>query len=342
MKRTFLMMLLWCVLALPAAAQTATPTPTLTAAPLTAPRVSVVATSAFLRAAPSDDAEAVTSVFEGEALEVAGRSADGFWLWVNRPFQPDGQAWIRRELLSAGVDLTLVPLGDNAVVTLLGDIPPTDTGYAANFIAEANLHRDPSRNAPNVALVPITSVLPIVARTPDGFWLKVNYLGIEGWVSEFLMLSGKDLSGVPLDPAYENDPRFAVTMPLIPREVQLAQVDRLLAWLNTQVVVAADVAFYWSEMFNGKTMECLPAAPVPPLYPITAQDIVELPELNQEIGNINSAVEDINESIAAMSKCGIYTADQLRPPLRAAINARFVFRSVIQRMENLREVLAES
>lgn len=343
--RKLVLMVCFLVALWPTHAQTVTPTSplssvaTATPEPYQAPRASVVATSAFLRAAPSDEAEAITSVFQGESLEVAGRSADGFWVWANRPYQPDGQAWIRRDLLTTGYDLTLVPLGENAFTTLLGEIPPVDTGFGANFIAEANLHREPSRNSPAVATVPILSVLPVVSRTPDGFWLKVNYLGIEGWVSEFLTQSGKNLKDVPLDPTYETDPRFAVTMPLIPREAQIAQVDRLLAWLRVQVVVAEDVAFYWSEMFNGKTMECLPPAPVPALYALTPQDIIELPELNQEILNITDAVEDINLSIAAMAKCGIYTADQLRPPLRASINARFIFNSVIQRMENLREIL---
>jgi hypothetical protein len=280
-------------------------------------------------------------VFEGESLIVAGRNADGFWLWVNRPYQPNGQAWIRRDLLTAGYDLTLIPLGKGASVNLLGDILPIETGFAATFIAEANLRAEPSTNAPAVALVPITAVLPIVSRTPDGFWIKVNYRGIEGWVSEFLTQTGRNLTDVPLDPEYETDPRYAVTMPIIPREIQIAQVDRLLAWLNEQIVVAENVAFYWSEMFNGKTMECAPPAPIPDLYAITTQDLIELPELNQEIRLIAQAVTGLNASITAMGKCGIYTADQLRPPLRASINARFIFRSVIQRMENLREMLAE-
>lgn len=341
MKRYLLLLLLCCLGIIPATAQTAaqTATPTPPTPPSVTARASVIALSAFLRAAPSESAEPVTSVFEGETLMVAGRSADGFWVWVHRPYQPDARAWIRRNLLTAGYDVTLLPLGDGADFDLLGDVTPTETGFAATFIAEANLRSEPRRDAPVVGLVPITAVLPVVSRTPDGFWIKVNYRGIEGWVSEFLTQSTRSLSDVPLDPVYESDPRYAVTMPIIPREVQIAQVDRLLAWLNEQVIVAENVAYYWNQMFNGHTMECAPPAPIPDLYPITAQDLIELPELNQETRLIADAVAALNSSIAAMGKCGIYTADQLRPPLRAAANARFIFRAVIQRMENLREVL---
>jgi hypothetical protein len=315
-----------------ALAQTPTPPP--------APQASVIAMSAFLRAAPAEDAPVVSSVFEGEILAVRGRSVDGFWLWVNRPYQPQGQAWIRADLLTGGFDLTLLPLGRGAEqVALLGAVIPVETGYAAVLDAEAQLRAAPARDAQSLGVVPRLAVIPVVARTPDGFWLKVNYLGIEGWVAEFLTRSGGRLTDVPIDPLYAADPRYAVTMPIIPREVQRAQADRLLGWLAEQLTVAENVAFYWSEMANGKTMECVPPAPIPALYPLTPQDYIELPELRQEVEPIARAVESLNSAIDAMRQCGIYTANQLNPAMRAAFNARFIFCSVIDRMTRLRKTL---
>lgn len=48
-------------------------------------RVSVTAESAYARAAPAADAEVLESMFQGQALLVHARSADGLWLQVCRP-----------------------------------------------------------------------------------------------------------------------------------------------------------------------------------------------------------------------------------------------------------------
>lgn len=328
-------LLLIGVAALTASAQTAAPSPTPTPNPQPPQRASVVAGSAFLRASPSEDAEAVTSVFEGEILLLVGRDPDGTWLWVARPSQPDAPAWILRNLLGGSFDLTRVPLGEGPF-DLPGPEQPTDTGFAVVFIAEAALRDAPRRDAPSSWVVPIGAVVPVIERTPDGFWLKVNHLGYVGWVAEFLTQNSFDRRAVPVSVEYETDPLYAA-LPLIPLEIQLAQLERFTTWLDDKTEVAEGLVYYWTQISDGYTMECLPIAPITDLFTVTAQDAVELPELRQERAPVQQAVDDLNRSIAAMPRCGIYTRTEIRSALGAASNGRFLLRVVRQRMDNLYE-----
>jgi hypothetical protein len=97
------------------------------------------------------------------------------------------------------------------------------------------------------------------------------------------------------------------------------------------------VVHYWKMLSLGETMECLPPAGGYTDYPATPQDIVELPELRRQRRILTQAIADINLSIQAMQRCGIYTESEISQAFADGLNALTILRLVIVRMENLRE-----
>lgn len=314
---------LLCALLFPAAAQSS-------------PSASVAVDSAFLRAAPDETAEPAGSAFSGERLTVVGRSADGQWLNVHRPPTPDRRAWIRRDMLTFSGDLTSLPLTD-FVTGVTGPEPVFDTGFAAMFTGEAQLRAQPDRFAVSAGVVPIGTVAPIVERAPNNFWLKVNYLGTVGWVAEFTTRTSADFADIPVAPELEADPDFA-PLAIVDPVRQVAQIDRLLAWLVPSFETADAVRFYWQQILEGETRECIIPADILP-YPVSPNDLLELPELRRQTRLLDQAIGDVNQSIAAMHRCGVYILSDVRRAYSKAVSARGTFDLLIRRMRVLREQL---
>jgi hypothetical protein len=144
-----------------------------------------------------------------------------------------------------------------------------------------------------------------------------------------------------VSPQYAGDQRFS-QLDEIPLETQLAQIERLLDYLYPLNSTAVDVADYWRQMSLGETLECLPLAGNYTYYAVTSQDLRELPELRRQERNLMTAIDDLNASIEAMKRCGVYTAAEIRSAYADVLNTRGIFRVVISQIENLRERLIEN
>lgn len=299
-------------------------------------RASVRVDSAFMRALPSDTSEPAGSAFNGEVLTVIGRSADGTWLNVHRPTSPEVTAWIRRDLVQFGGDVTALPLTD-AVTGVTGDVPIMDTGFAVLMTGEAQLRTAPDRDAASLGVVPIDAVLPVVSRTPNAFWIKVNYLGTEGWIAEFTTSRYARLYEIPEDGALAGDPTYAA-LEIVDPARQIAQIDRLLEYLVPNYTLTLNVAGYWRTMLAGETKECLPPANVPS-YPVSPSDLIELPELRRQTRLLSDAVASINGSLEIMRQCGVYLPTDARRGYQRAIAASATFNLLIRRMRVLRSQL---
>lgn len=319
--RALLLIALCCALMLPAAAQSA-------------PSASVAVESAFMRAAPEETAVLAGSVFDGERLTVVGRNADGRWLQVHRPTTPTRTAWIRRDMVTFGGDVTLLPLTE-FVTGVTGPEPLSDTGFAALFTGEAQLRAQPDRFAASAGVVPIGTIAPIIERSPNNFWLKVNYLGTTGWVAEFTTSVSADFADIPVAPELAEDPAYAPLVVVDP-VLQVAQIDRLLEYLYPNYTAASDVAYYWQQLMRSETRECLPPGDAV-AYGFTAADIAELPELRQQTRLLDQAVTDLNQSIEAMRRCGVYIDSEINAAYSNAVAARGSFNLLIRRMRVLRE-----
>lgn len=294
----------------------------------------VVVDSAFLRAAPAQDAPAVSSVFENDSLVAVGRNVDGEWLQVKRPGSRDAAGWIARKLVLFTFEVGRLPITD-LTTGVTGSTPVVDTGTAVLTAGEVIQHSAPERSAPQVGIIPMLRTVPVVERTPNNQWLKVNYRGTVGWVAVFLVVSSADLNAVPISPEYAADPQYAA-YEIIPPEVQLAQADRLLAYIQWVGETAAGVANYWRMLSRGETMPCNPPGDAA-YFVMTARDLVELPELRRQERNLQQAVDDLNAAIDAMRRCGVYRQFEIREAYSKALNAQALLRVVAQRMENVRK-----
>ncbi len=295
--------------------------------------IQIMANSAFIRAAPVIDAERIASVFENDSLIAIGRNIDGQWLEVRRPGRQDRVGWIHRDVAAIMFEVAKLPITD-LTTGLTGPEPVIDTGISVLMIGEANFRTAPDRNGEPLEVVPVNLTLPVLERTPDRLWLKINYRGTVGWISEFLTSTSASIEAVPISPEYALTNLGAFE--IIPPEVQLAQVDRLQAWIGEMNGIAAQVAPYWTLMSSGETMECLPPAGHYPYYAYTAEDIRELPELRRQVRLLEQAIDDLNASIEVMKRCGVYLQKDIRSAYAKVINAQTIFRVVDRQMSNLK------
>jgi len=299
----------------------------------------VVAESAFIRELPDEAAKPVGSVFANASLIAVGRNMDGEWLQVERTGFKKTGGWIARKLTVFTFSVAQLPITDSTT-GLLGTTPVVDSGYSVLIIIDATLHNTPSRFGAKLIEIPLNLTLPVLERTPDNQWLKINYRGYVGWVPEYTTRMTIDINTIPISPEYAGNPDYAAFEKIAP-EVQVAQIDRLVTYLTPINDVTTGVVDYWRLMSDGETMECRPPAGNFADYSVSARDLTELPELRRQSRLLKQAIADINTSISIMQKCGVYTYPEIQSAYAKAINAHNIFTLILKRMEILRKGLAQ-
>lgn len=317
--RLLLLLILLAVSLYPTAAQPA-PDPVLT----------VSVESAFIRATPIDDGELAGSVYENDTLYAIGRNVDGLWLQVRRPGRTISAGWINRNVVQVTFDVSRLPITD-LITGVTGPTPVSVSPLSVMILGETPLLSAPERFSSMIATIPGGLTLPVIERTPNNHWLRVNFRGTVGWVAEFLTSTTLALTLAPISPQYAGDPQFEAYT-TVPPEVQIAQVDRLLAWLYEMQISADQLVTYWNQMSKGETVECRPPSDYN-YYSYTQRDIEELPELRRQIRFINFAVDELNRSLVAMRRCGIYTSGDLSTARADATNAQVILRRITRTME---------
>lgn len=297
--------------------------------------VRVLFESAFARELPTEDSEAVGSVFENDILEAIGRNIDGTWIQVRRPGRDISLGWIARHLVVISFDIVALPLTDNET-GVTGESPIVDTGYAIFILTEAILYDDAINTANVILTIPALVTIPVLERSPDTRWVKVNYLGTIGWVSAFYFNSTVDLSGLPIAPETQQS---VANVEIIAPEVQLAQVTRLRAYVQPLYNTTLDVVNFWDYLLAGQVLRCEPLVGNYTMIEITPRDIVELPELRNASRLLPLAIDDLNASIATMQRCGVYTPLELSRSYAQGINARGIFTSTLNQLSNVEAIL---
>jgi len=298
--------------------------------------VRVLFESAFIRELPTEESEAVASVFENDILEAIGRNADGLWIQVRRPGREIRLGWIARRLVVVNFDMTSLPLTDNET-GVVGENPIIDTGYAIFILTEAVLRDGASSRANEILIIPVMVTIPALERTSDTLWIKVNYLGTIGWTSAFNFNSMVDLSVLPIAPETQ---RPLANIEIIPPEVQMAQVNRLRDYIRPIYDTSLEVVVFWSNLLEGEVYRCEPPEGNYTMIEIVPRDIVELPELRRASRLLPRALEDINASIATMQRCGIYTPAELSRAYAQGINARGILGSTLGQLRNVETLLS--
>jgi len=295
--------------------------------------LTVFVDSALIRELPTEESEFIGSTFENDVLIAVGRNADGTWFQVRRPFRDTPAGWISRELVAYGFAPGELPITD-FTTGVIGEAAVLDSGVAAFVLTEAALRDAPSLNGNRVGVVPIMVTIPIYERSPDNLWFFVNYLGDTGWVAEFLVRPVGDLTAVPISAQF---PGTVVDLPIIPPEVQLAQVNRLRGYIIPLRDLADTQANFWSLVISREVVPCAPPAGNFPFYAWTQADLFELPELRRYVTRLETATTDLNDAVAIMQGCGVFTDEQVSSAFANAVNASVIYNAVLNNLDFLEE-----
>lgn len=290
----------------------------------------VVVDSLVIRGLPTTDSDRVGSLVEGDIVYAIGRNIDGTWFEIQRPSRDTSAGWVSREFFSFMFDTTPLPITD-LTTGIIGEVPVIDTGISAFVLTESAIRGEPSLNGERLYIMPVQRTIPILSRTPDNLWVKVNYLGQVGWVAEFLLNIPAGVGAVPIDDEFANAPVAPVT--IIPPEVQRAQAQRLIDYATPIQATAQDIASFWSQLTLGLTIPCNPPPANFTVISITQQDLFELPELRRASRLIPTAIDNLNASIETMQRCGVYSAEEIRSAYANAINASAILGGSINTME---------
>jgi hypothetical protein len=294
--------------------------------------------SAFVRALPDEDSTPMASVFANESLIAIGRNMDGTWLQVQRPFNQTILGWLDRRLATFTFEIAGLPLTD-FTTGVSGADPVVDTGFALLTISnETPLRAAPDRDAETLALLPYSLTLPIVERTPNLQWIRVNYRGTLGWLPVFLISTTAVIGDVPISPEYSDDASFEA-FTVVTLEQQIAQADRLIAFIAPLNATAAELAVYWEAMLNGDTLECLPRDAGIADFVATPEDIQQLPEMRGQLRLLRQAVADLNAALETTQTCGLLPISTVNEANANTLNALTIFRIVLNRITAVRDEL---
>ena len=289
--------------------------------------------SVFIRGLPTRESDPVGSAFENDSLWAVGRNADGSWFEVRRPGREVNAGWISKDWVSYTFEVGQLPITDFEA-GVIGPEPVFDSGFSVFVLTEATLRNRPSVRGEEIMTIPIGLTIPGFERSPDNLWVHVNYLGTTGWVAEFLMRPSADINTLVVSP------EFAVTsvpVEIIPVEVQLAQVSRLRDFITPKRDLAETVANFWSLVIEREVVPCNPPGGGLEHFPLSARDVIELPELRRYTRRITTAVNDLNASIETMQRCGVYNEDELSTAFAQSVNARIIFDATLGALRNIED-----
>jgi hypothetical protein len=295
-------------------------------------RMVVEVESAFVRVLPSEEAEPVASVFEDNILEAVGRNLDGTWFEVRRPGRLSNLGWIFNEMVDWEFQPEYLPLTD-ITTGVVGPSPlGEDPGFAVFVLSEVTLRDQPSVKGRRILFVLHTTTVPVLERNQDASWLHINYLGYDGWISGFNTRQRADILDVT--EAINLPPLETIPVIVIPKEVQLAQVQRLRDYITISRDLAANLESFWWDVYQGDIMPCSAPAFVTN-YPYSQQDVRELPELKRYLPRLDEAIASLNSAIEPLTICGVFDNDAVMSARNSAINAKIIFNATLDRLTDL-------
>jgi hypothetical protein len=294
----------------------------------------VNAPNAWVRSGPSEDAEAIASVFMDDPLLIVGRNLDGTWFEVRRPGRLNNLGWLHFTLLRWDFPQEQVPLTD-LTTGLTGDKPlESDPGYAVYMLVGAQMLRLPFNGAP-VGQVPYLVTIPVRARNQNGTWLLANYMGTEGWIPTMAARKLPDVMALPEQPGL---PPISTSVLIIPRSVQIGEIEKLRSYVNFQRDFTFELEGFWSHVFNGDIMPCSPPQFVT-AYQYESEQKRAFPELEYLVPRLGDGLDYVNHGISLMADCGVVNPKVALQGRDDAINARVVFDAMLGSLDNLEETI---
>lgn len=177
----------------PTATATRTPLPPIPPGAITA---TVVRASVLnVRNAPSLGGQIIGRILRGERYAIVGRDERARWFLL----QLGGyQGWAYGFYLFVDGNEFTPPV--TSPFGTLG-VPPgvVDTGVVAQSTSTLRLRAAPTVASAQIGRVTWGGFLPVIGRTPDGFWYEVVWKGTVGWVySPFTRITQGDINAVPV------------------------------------------------------------------------------------------------------------------------------------------------
>jgi hypothetical protein len=176
---------------LPSPTATITPLPPIPPGAITATviRAAVLNT----RDAPSLGGNRIGRVLRGQTYAIVGRDADARWFLLQLSGY-QGWAW-GYYLFIDGNEFNPPVISGNTILGLAGQ---PDFGVRGQAQAGLRLREGPSIGTRQIGRITWGAFLPIVGRTPDGFWYKTVWKDTVGWVyAPYIDIIEGDLNVVP-------------------------------------------------------------------------------------------------------------------------------------------------
>lgn len=137
-----------------------------------APAGATVTETVNLRQQPSRESTVVAVIPGGSAIDLTGRTADGY---VEGSW--DGSTgWIDAAYVTQDVPATAAQSVESGAA--VGEPDPNGTATATT---DVNIRANPSPSAPIVAVVPAGSVVTLTGKRAEGYY-SVSYAGAIGWI----------------------------------------------------------------------------------------------------------------------------------------------------------------
>ncbi|NLX10845.1 MAG: SH3 domain-containing protein [Chloroflexi bacterium] len=151
---------------------------------LSGPTATVLAYRLNVRSRPSvTGSEIVAVINRGEIYPIIARSESGTWWQI----QLDGtQGWVNGRYIAI----------DNEQPVPVEGAPtaPQQPGFTLTTRANLNIRSAPNLSATVVGLIPYSDTAEVIGRTADSAWWQVRYEGVAGWVSDFYVELGPNVT----------------------------------------------------------------------------------------------------------------------------------------------------
>lgn len=156
-----------------------------------APTATVNTGALNIRSGPGISFGVVFSVYRGVSMTLLSRNADASWVRIS--LDNNIQGWVNSRFIATSYPLLSLPV-DGVGGPVVGAITGTVTSWALN------VRSGPGVGFPRLTSIPNGTVVTLLARTADSFWVKVVLAnGTVGWVSTgFLRLSAA-ITSLPVE-----------------------------------------------------------------------------------------------------------------------------------------------
>jgi len=147
---------------------------------------------ANVRSAPSITASVLDIISFTDEAVVIGQTAGHNWLQVKHN---GTTGWVARWVVITSEDTSAV-----SVTSPSNDVTPAPGGLVSGKgIYDVFVRSGPSLNNGQVAVLPAYTSVPLLTRTEESNWVKIDFQGTQGWVAAWIIVATSDINNLPVE-----------------------------------------------------------------------------------------------------------------------------------------------